>query len=371
MVVNIPLNLVVNTNNMESQGLETALEGWQSIQPLSDFDRERLSRRFTVDFNYNSNHMEGNTLTYGQTELLLLFGKVAGEANFHDYEEMKASNVGLKMMIAEATEHIQPLTQNFIRTLHHTLLREDYTVHRTLPGGVQTSYTIHAGQYKTRPNSVLTRYGDLFEYASPEETPALMSDLVDWYNQAEAENKLSPIELAILFHYRYIRIHPFEDGNGRIARLMVNYILSRHGLPMIVVRSKNKQEYLEALHQADLIVGPVPADGAYALLKQIRPFHKYMVNLITKEVEGDILFVTEKDENVWWYDGERIAFRTPTYARIIRALQIEPKATLAYMQQEIGINRSALQKMLQSLQEKNYIQKEEYGVWRVFITPSI
>ena len=189
--------------------------------------------------------------------------------------------------------------------------------------------------------------------------------------QAEAENKLAPIELAILFHYRYIRIHPFEDGNGRIARLMVNYILSRHGLPMIVVRSKNKQEYLEALHQADLIVGPVPADGAYALLKQIRPFHKYMVNLITKEVEGDILFVTEKDENVWWYDGERIAFRTPTYARIIRALQIEPKATLAYMQQEIGINRSALQKMLQSLQEKNYIQNEENGVWRVFITPSI
>ena len=355
---------------MENKKLETAFERWQSIQPLSENDRERLSRRFTVDFNYNSNHIEGNTLTYGQTELLLLFGKVAGEADFRDYEEMKASNVGLKMMLQEATESKLPLTQNFIRTLHRTLLREDFTVYRTLPGGVQTSYTIHAGQYKTRPNSVITRYGNRFEYASPEETPALMTDLVDWYNKAEEEGKLTPIELAILFHYRYIRIHPFEDGNGRIARLMLNYILSRHNLPMIVVRSRLKQAYLEALHQADLIVGATPADGAHASLKQIRPFHKHMVNLITKEVENDVLFVTEKDENVWWYDGERIAFRTPTYAKILRELQIEPNATLAYLQQEIGINRSALQKMLQFLQEKSYVQKDDNGAWRVFITPS-
>ncbi len=49
---------------------------------------------------------------------------------------------------------------------------------------------IHAGQYKTRPNSVITRYGDRFEYASPEETPSLMADLVDWYNKAEQEGKL-------------------------------------------------------------------------------------------------------------------------------------------------------------------------------------
>ncbi len=371
MVVNLPPIIVVNVTNMKNMKLETVLEKWQTLLPLSDTDRERLSRRFTVDFNYNSNHIEGNTLTYGQTELLLLFGKVAGEADFHDYEEMKASNVGLQMMQMEATNNQQPLTQNFIRTLHQTLLREDYTVYRTLPGGVQTSYTIHAGCYKTRPNSVITRYGDRFEYASPEETPALMTDLVDWYNEVEREGKLTPIDIAILFHYRYIRIHPFEDGNGRIARLMVNFILSRHGLPMIVVRSRKKQDYLEALHQADLIVGATPAEGAHASLKQIRPFYKHMVNLIANEIENDILFVTEKNENIWWYDGERIAFRTPTYAKILRELKVEPQATFAYLQQEIGVNRSALQKMLQMLQRQRYIEKDDNGSWRVFITPSI
>ena len=326
---------------MKYLNIKKALAAWQELQPLSEKDRERLSRRFTVDFNYNSNHIEGNTLTYGQTEILLLFGKVIGEADVRDVQEMAASNVGLRMMTEEAKVKETPLTQNFIRTLHKTLLREDYTVHRNLPGGMQTSYVIHAGQYKTRPNSVITRYGDRFEYASPEETPGLMADLVDWYNKAEQEGKLTPVELAALFHYRYIRIHPFEDGNGRIARLMVNYILSRHGYPMIVVRSRLKQDYLEALHRADLIVGSTPAVGEHASLKDIRPFHKYMVNLICHEIENDVLFVTEKSKDVWWYDGERIAFRTPSYGKILQALRREPKATLAYLQEEIGINRSA------------------------------
>ena len=371
LVVRLPPKLVVNDYIMENKKLQAALEKWQSIQPLSENDRNRLSRRFTIDFNYNSNHIEGNTLTYGQTELLLLFGKVSGTAEFRDYEDMKASNVGLKMMTVEAHETKQPLTQSFIRTLHRTLLREDYTVYRNLPGGMQTSYTVHAGQYKTRPNSVITRYGDRFEYASPEETPALMTDLVDWYNEAEAEGKMSPVELAVLFHYRYIRIHPFEDGNGRIARLMFNYIMSRHGYPMIVVRSKSKQNYLEALHQADLIVGAAPHDGAHASLKNIRPFHKYMANLITHEIENDVLFVTDKNENVWWYDGERIAFRSDNYAKILRELQIEKNATYSYLQETIGINRSAIQKMIQTMQEKSYIDRDETGSWRVFITPSV
>lgn len=127
------------------------LSKWEALQPLSDRDREMLSRRFTIDFNYNSNHIEGNTLTYGQTEILMLFGKVIGEADVRDVQEMTAGNVGLKMMMEEAQLKDYPLTQNFIRTLHKTLLREDYTMYRTLPGGVQTSYVINAGQYKPVP----------------------------------------------------------------------------------------------------------------------------------------------------------------------------------------------------------------------------
>ncbi len=256
--------------------LESLYQEWQSLQPLKEEDQRRLDQKFMLEFNYNSNHIEGNTLTYGQTEMLLMFGKVVDEANMKDLEDMKASNVGLKMVKEAALDKEHTLTEYFIRTLHQTLLREDYTVYRELPNGTQTSYVVHAGQYKTRPNSVITPTGERFEYASPEETPALMADLLQWYHDAEALGELSPIELAALFHYRYIRIHPFEDGNGRISRLMVNYILCRHGYPMIVVKTKDKNNYLNALNKCDVVVGPVPSDGAHAELAQILPFVEYM-----------------------------------------------------------------------------------------------
>lgn len=354
---------------MKYLNINKAVAAWKALQPLSEKDRERLSQRFTVDFNYNSNHIEGNTLTYGQTEILLLFGKVIGEADVRDVQEMAASNVGLKMMKEVAKVKETPLTQSFIRTLHKTLLREDYKVYRDLPGGIQTSYVIHAGQYKTRPNSVITRYGDRFEYASPEETPSLMADLVDWYNQAEQEGKLSPVELAALFHYRYIRIHPFEDGNGRIARLMVNFILSRHDYPMVVIRSRKKSEYLEALHQTDLEVGPVPSDGAHAEINEIRPFLKYFNQLVATEVYNDVLFVSEKNDNVWWYDGERITFRTPNYTKILNAMRTQPSLTLADMKEITGISTAAIQKLLGQLVQKKYVERnEKNGSWRVYLT---
>ena len=288
-----------------------------------------------------------------------------------DLEEMKASNVGLKMMIEEANMQDTPLTQNFIRTLHQTLLREDYTVYHTLPGGVQTSYVIHAGLYKTRPNSVITRYGDRFEYASPEETPALMTDLVNWYNEEEKKGKLSPLELAALFHYRYIRIHPFEDGNGRIARLMVNFILSRHGWPMIVVRSRKKAEYLEALHETDMLIGTSPSEGANAKINEIKPFLRFFTKMVLEEITADIRFVSEHDKNVWWYDGERISFRSTNYATILYAMQSMPSLSISQIKEITGINTSAIQKLLDLLISKRYVERNESdGSWRVFITPS-
>lgn len=291
--------------------IETLYNEWQSLQPLNEINQARLDRKFMLEFNYNSNHIEGNTLTYGQTEMLLMFGKVVESANMKDLEEMKASNVGLKMIKEIALDKEQPLTEYFIRTLHQTLLREDYTVYRQQPDGTSTSYIVHAGQYKTRPNSVITSTGGRFEYASPEETPALMADLIQWYNEAEAKGGLSPIELASLFHYRYIRIHPFEDGNGRMARLMANYILYRHGYPMIVVKSADKDNYLTALNRCDVAVGPVPSDGAHAELPQISPFVEYLgkcleraLNISIKAAKGESIEDTDD-----WRKNLRLKYR--------------------------------------------------------------
>lgn len=344
---------------------------WKDLQPLSERKQYLFSKRFTVEYNYNSNHIEGNTLTYGQTELLLLFGKVSGEGDLNDFVDMKASLVGMKMMESESATR-NPLTQNFIRQLHKTILREDYTVYRSLPGGIQTSYTIHAGCYKTRPNSVITRYGDRFEYASPEETPALMADLVDWYNAAEQSGKYSPPELAALFHYRYIRIHPFEDGNGRIARLMVNYILSRHGWPMIVVRSRNKNEYIDALHLSDIEIGPSPSAGAHATLAQIKHFLNYFKKLVAAEIKYAIDFATETSPDVWWYDGRRIVFRSPSSRIILQTMQQYPDCTIEFIAQKAGIVEAAVKKQLRQMTNNGYVQRREKdGEWHVLAAASV
>lgn len=345
--------------------LEQTYQKWLSLLPLTEQQTLRLNQKFTIEYNYNSNHLEGNTLTYGQTELLLLFGNVSGNAPLKDYIDMKASAVAMNVML-DIADTRAPLTQNHVRELHKTLLRDDYTVFRNLPNGIQTSYTVHAGQYKTRPNSVVTRYGERFEYASPQETPAMMTDLIDWYNHEEKNGKLTPTQLAALFHYRYIRIHPFEDGNGRIARLMTNYILSRNNWPMVIIRNSKKNDYLEALHNTDILAGPSPSDGANASLGQIRPFLSYFEKVVKKEIQANIDFIESTDPLAWFFDGERLTFRSPNAPILLRTLQENPNISIVGLAEALGINKSAVQKLLATMQAKGYIVRRDDGrTWHV------
>ena len=338
--------------------LSETLMRWDSKKPLSPDDLVKLNRKITLDFNFNSNHIEGNTLTYGQTEILLLTGQVIGTAKMRDLEEMKAHNVCLNMVRQEASEG-RPLTENFIRQIHKVMLREDYEVHRQLPGGKTTSYTVHAGRYKTRPNSVITPSGERFEYASPEETPALMTDLLDWYRDADASGWYTPIELAALFHYRYIRIHPFEDGNGRISRLMVNFILLSHDWPMLVVKTANKDKYLAALRLVDNITGPIPSEGSHASMEQAKAFVDYLTGVFIDDVTSMIDFLEGDNDKTCWFQGRVVHFRSHNSIKILRLLTTEPNATVDRLADVTGISRTSIQKQLKGLAEKGYIIRPE------------
>lgn len=113
----------------------------------------------------------------------------------------------------------------------------------------------------------------------------------------------------------------------------------------------------------------MPAGGAHADIKNIKPFLKYFTQLAATEVYNDVLFVSEKDENVWWYDGERIIFRTPNYTKLLNAMRTEPTLTLADMKELTGISVAAIQKLLDQLLQKKYVERgEKDGSWRVFVT---
>lgn len=346
---------------------------WQQTQPLDKRITEQLERQFRVDFNFNSNHLEGNTLTYGQTQLLFMFGETSGNAPLKDYEEMKAHNVGLEMVRQEALDPERPLTESFIRELNRVILVQDYWKDAVTPSGERTRMQIKVGEYKCRPNSVRTTTGEMFHYAAVEETPAFMCSLVRWYNQQESKGELSPVELAALLHYRYIRIHPFEDGNGRIARLLINYVLLRHGYPMIVIRTDDKQNYLRILHRCDVEVGLTPSDGANATIGQIAPFVNYIGSVVEERLQYILNVIAGKQGGAiaseWWYNSEEVIIKNESQTIILETMLAKPKVSIAQLAQLIGINYSAVQRHIDSLRKHGYLERVggTRGQWKVIL----
>ena len=222
---------------------------YNSLLPMSPENQRRWDKKVRLEFNYNSNHIEGNTLTYGETELLLLFGETHGSRPMRDYEEMKAHDVAFQKIKEWAADTETPLTEQDIKNLNQIILVQPFWKDAITPDGQPTRRQITVGNYKTQPNSVRLPNGELFEYTAPQEVPIQMQELMEWYR--DEQTALHPVTLAAMFHYKFVCIHPFDDGNGRVSRLLMNYVLLAHKLPPVVIKSSDKQNYLHALHLAD------------------------------------------------------------------------------------------------------------------------
>ena len=233
-----------------SQITQLAAE-WQALQPPPAECNDRLWKKLRLEWNFHSNHIEGNTLTYGETELLLLHDRTTGNHTHREYVEMKAHNVGIEHVRALATDRSRPLTEGDVRDLNRIILKESFWKPAVTGDGQPTRKEILPGQYKTTPNSVRTATGEIFHYASVEDTHPRMQALASWMQDELAHPTLHPVAFATKVHYDFIRIHPFDDGNGRVARLLVNYVLMRAGYLPIIVRTEDKATYLTVLQLAD------------------------------------------------------------------------------------------------------------------------
>lgn len=220
------------------------------LRPLKKEDELRILQKFRLDWNYHSNNLEGNTLTYGETKALILFGITAQGKPLKDHFEITGHDEAIKWVL-EIVKQDRPITEGFIRELHKLVLKEPYEVDAITPEGNPTKKKVNVGVYKSTANHVKTKTGEIFRFATPEETPAMMSDLIRWY-QAKADQKdINPILLAAEFHYKYIRIHPFDDVNGRTARILMNFILMQFNYPPVIIKTEDKESYFGALRQAD------------------------------------------------------------------------------------------------------------------------
>lgn len=238
---------------MSVDNIEIAMQLKQELdqlRPLSPEQEARIMQKFRLDWNYHSNNLEGNSLSYGETKALIMFGVTAQGKPLKDHFEITGHNEAIKW-VEEVVKGDYPLTEMFIRELHVLLLKESYNARAVTPEGNATTRRIEVGRYKSAPNHVQTITGEIFYFATPEETPAKMHDLIEWYREESEKPDVNPIILAAEFHYKFIRIHPFDDGNGRSARILMNFILMKSGYPPAIIKTQDKQNYFNALRQAD------------------------------------------------------------------------------------------------------------------------
>ena len=131
--------------------IESLTKEINSLSKLSPDIENKLWRKYRLEFNYNSNHMEGNTLTYGQTELLLIFEKTTGDHQTRELDEMKAHDVALKMVVELAQDKERDLNETFIKELNELILVRPFYKDATTPDGQKTRREITIGDYKKFP----------------------------------------------------------------------------------------------------------------------------------------------------------------------------------------------------------------------------
>lgn len=252
------------------------------LRPLDPEREQRIMQKFRLDWNFHSNNLEGNSLTFGETKTFLLHGITAQGKPLKDHLDIKGHNEAIRLL-EDVVRSERPLTESFIRELHKIILHEPYDSPAVTAEGNPTTKRIQVGQYKSQPNHVKTQTGEIFYFASPEETPAKMNDLMDWFNKAVADKSVHPLVLAAEYHYRFIRIHPFDDGNGRMVRILMNLIFMIKGLPPVIIRTQEKAMYFSALQQAD--GGNVGAFVSYVGNQLIRSLELMLKGARGEEIE--------------------------------------------------------------------------------------
>ncbi len=262
-----------------------------ALRPLPSDVVGRIEQKLRIESNYHSNAIEGNSLTLGETRSLILHGLTAHGKPMRDHLDIEGHDDAVKA-IEDAVKTKEELNEVFIRNLHRMLLKEPYEIDAQTPDGRPTKRLITIGNYKTQPNNVKTSTGEIYYYTPPDQVKPAMSDLIDWYRKTENAGE-HPIVIAATFHYRFVRIHPFDDGNGRMARLLMNMILIKHGYTVAIIPIQERDRYIGTLEQAD------KSEDLADFITYVAGCCEYTLNLHLRAARGeDIEDVEDIDKEI-------------------------------------------------------------------------
>jgi len=212
---------------------------------MAEADSARLWQKFRLDWNYNSNRIEGNTLTRGETKELIEQG-IKPVRMRKDILQMQSHDKAIDVLRDLAGSET-PLSEVDIRSLHKTALGENYWTEAITADGTITRREIEIGVYKKRPNMVLKSDGSEYIYATPQEVPARMEATIKRLRKYLKKPDAALHDYLAELHQDFIETHPFDDGNGRVVRLLVNYVCLHLGWPPVIIKSDRRSEYIASL----------------------------------------------------------------------------------------------------------------------------
>ncbi len=206
---------------------------------------------FMIKFTYNSNRIEGSTLTLKETAKLLEQGITPKDKPLNDVKESEAH----KKVFYDMMEYEGELNLSTVLYWHRILLKET----KSDIAGVIRRHLVKVAGSKT-------------QFPVPTEVDFLLREFFIWY--VKNKGKLHPVECAALVHLKFVSIHPFSDGNGRISRLIMNFILKKNNFPMLNIKYTNRSAYYTALERAQ-VKGKEWIFVEHLIKKYLKEYKKY------------------------------------------------------------------------------------------------
>lgn len=313
---------------------------WEALKNMSPERLRQLRKVATIESIGSSTRIEGAKLTDMQVETLL---SNLSATSFKSRDEQEVAGYAEAMDIIFQAYEDMAITENHIRQLHQTLLRHSNKDER------------HRGDYKKLDNHVVAideqgkEIGVVFETATPFDTPREMEELVRWVNKAIAENSLHPLLVVAVFIVVFLAIHPFQDGNGRLSRILTTLMLLRAGYVYVPYASlesvveDNKDLYYKALRRTQTTLKTDTPDWEPWLGFFLRCLKKQKANLaakIEKEKGGD--------------DTTLPALSV----QVLELLKNYERLTIAEMVEYTGANRNTLKVRLRELVVSGRIRRQ-------------
>ena len=319
---------------------------WRALGTLAPDRLSALRRVATIESIGSSTRIEGSQLSDRDVERLLSSLQIQ---SFSSRDEQEVAGYAEVMELVLTSWREIALTENHVRQLHRDLLAHS------------EKDAWHRGQYKTSTNHVVALdadgkpIGTVFETATPFDTPRLMTELVDWFNGERRDGRLHPLLLIGISVVVFLEIHPFQDGNGRLSRVLTTLLLLQAGYAYVPYSSlesvieQSKEAYYLALRQTQGTIRTATPNWQPWLTFFLRALAEQMNRLNRKLERERIVRASLPDLSL----------------RIVDFAREHGRVTMSDAIQLTGSSRNTLKQHFRSLVERGYLNQHGRGrgVW--------